>query len=81
VRQFSSGDDSRDDSRAARALWAIRWKLGQLLGWDGPDAGLGSRAPAQDTHIRTIGAIPSVQTDIHNGGDAHLDETARPSRM
>jgi hypothetical protein len=40
---------SRDDpsrasaSRAVRALWAIRWKAGELLGWDGPDAGLGSR--------------------------------------
>ena len=30
-------------SPAARALWALRWKAGQLLGWDGPDAGLGSR--------------------------------------
>jgi len=30
-------------SRAARALWAARWKLGELLGWDGPDAGTGSR--------------------------------------
>jgi hypothetical protein len=26
-----------------RILWAIRWKLGELLGWDDPDAGLGSR--------------------------------------
>ena len=24
---------------------AIRWKVGELLGWDGPDAGLGSRVP------------------------------------
>ena len=30
-------------SPAVRALWALRWKAGQLLGWDGPDAGLGSR--------------------------------------
>jgi hypothetical protein len=30
---------------AARTLWALRWKLGELLGWDGPDAGLGSRVP------------------------------------
>ena len=32
VRKFFSEDASRDDSRAARVLWAIRWKLGQLLG-------------------------------------------------
>ena len=26
-------------------LFAIRWKLGELLGWDGPATGLGSRVP------------------------------------
>ena len=30
---------------AVRALWAIRWKAGELLGWDGPDAGPGSERP------------------------------------
>ena len=43
VQRFASGDPSQGPSRAVRALFAIRWKLGQLLGWDGPDAGLGSR--------------------------------------
>jgi Protein of unknown function (DUF2867) len=32
-------------SRAARILFAIRWKLGELLGWDSPSSGLGSRVP------------------------------------
>jgi hypothetical protein len=27
-------------------LWAIRRTAGRLLGWDGPDAGLGARVPA-----------------------------------
>jgi len=45
VRQMSSGDPSDGASRAGRALWAIRLKVGGLLGWDGPDAGLGSRVP------------------------------------
>ncbi len=45
VQQFASGDTSQSPSRAARTLFAIRWKLGELLGWDGPDAGLGSRVP------------------------------------
>jgi hypothetical protein len=45
VRGFASGDPSHGSSRAARTLWAIRWKLGKLLGWDDPDAGLGSRVP------------------------------------
>ena len=45
VQWIASGDSSQGSSRAARALFAIRWKLGQLLGWDTPDAGLGSRVP------------------------------------
>jgi hypothetical protein len=45
VERIASGDPSQSPSRAARTLWAIRWKLGELLGWDAPDAGLGSRVP------------------------------------
>ena len=46
VRLMASGDRSQGGSScAARALWAIRWKVGELLGWDSPDAGLGSRVP------------------------------------
>ena len=45
VERFASGDTSQGNSRAARALFAIRWKLGELLGWDDPDDGLGSRVP------------------------------------
>jgi uncharacterized protein DUF2867 len=43
VEQMASADSGRMPSRAARALWAIRMKVGQLLGWDGPEAGLGTR--------------------------------------
>ncbi|MGH3860525.1 DUF2867 domain-containing protein [Actinokineospora sp.] len=43
VRQFAAGDTSDNPSRAARALFAIRWKLGKLFGWDEPDSGLGTR--------------------------------------
>jgi hypothetical protein len=45
VHLIASRDPARTSNRAARALWAIRWKLGELLGWDEPDAGLGSRVP------------------------------------
>jgi hypothetical protein len=45
VQVIASGDPSRGSSRAARTLFAIRWKLGELLGWDDADAGLGSRVP------------------------------------
>ena len=46
VRQFASSDPSRQSSRAAGLLWAIRSRLGELLGWDRPDAGLGARVPS-----------------------------------
>ena len=45
VQEIASGDPSQGSSRAIRALWSIRWKLGALLGWDSPDAVLGSRVP------------------------------------
>jgi hypothetical protein len=45
VRLAASLDPSQSSSRAARTLFAIRWRLGELLGWDSPEAGLGSRAP------------------------------------
>jgi Protein of unknown function (DUF2867) len=45
VQLIASLDPSQVSSRAARTLWAIRWKLGELLGWDDPDAGLRSRVP------------------------------------
>jgi Protein of unknown function (DUF2867) len=45
VEGFASRDPSRGSSRAVRTLFAIRWKLGELLGWDSPDSGLGSRVP------------------------------------
>ncbi len=45
VQLAASLDPSQSSSGAVRTLFAIRWKLGELLGWDGPDAGLGSRVP------------------------------------
>ena len=45
IEGFASGDPAQGPSLPARALWAIRWKLGALLGWDAVDAGLGARVP------------------------------------
>jgi hypothetical protein len=45
VQLIASADPSQGSSVAVRTLFAIRWKIGELLGWDGPDAGLGSRVP------------------------------------
>lgn len=46
VALFATGDPAESGSRLANALWAIRWKLGELLGWDDDKAGLGSRVPS-----------------------------------
>jgi Protein of unknown function (DUF2867) len=44
VHGFAAGDPSRS-SWLTRALWTIRWKAGELLGWDQAEAGLGERVP------------------------------------
>lgn len=48
VRLLASRSDPvrASGSHVVRMLWAIRWTAGRLLGWDGPDAGLGARVPA-----------------------------------
>jgi hypothetical protein len=44
VKAFAESDPAtQSPSRVARALWAIRLKLGEILGWDDEDTGIGSR--------------------------------------
>ena len=45
VAMIASMDPEQSSSRAARSLFALRWKLGELFGWDDPDTGLESRVP------------------------------------
>ena len=46
VADVSRADDpSANWAWPARALWALRWKVGELFGWDDPDHGLKSRLP------------------------------------
>jgi Protein of unknown function (DUF2867) len=45
VRLGASGLPFRSRSGLVRTLFAIRWKLGELLGWDGAATGIGSRVP------------------------------------
>jgi hypothetical protein len=45
VHAIAAANPAEGPSRAARALWAIRWKVGESLGWDDPNAGLGSTVP------------------------------------
>ena len=58
VQEIASGDPSRGSSRVARTLWAIRWKVGELLGWDSPDGGPGSR-------VRTLRDL--LPADLRDG--------------
>jgi hypothetical protein len=62
---MASGGGSQRPSRAAGALWAIRWKVGELLGWDGPDAGLGSRVPSLRDRLPADLRHASPGPDIH----------------
>src|SRR5262249_2631619 len=46
VQWMTAGDPSLSSSRAASALWAIRRKVGRLLGWDAVELGVGSGTPS-----------------------------------
>ena len=43
VEMIASTDPSHSSSFAVRTLFAIRWKLGELFGWDDEDDGIGAR--------------------------------------
>jgi hypothetical protein len=43
VELIASSDPAQSSSFAARTLFAVRWKIGELLGLDDADAGVGSR--------------------------------------
>ena len=45
VRMATAIDPAQSSSRAVSMLFALRWKLGGLLGWDNPNTGLGTRVP------------------------------------
>jgi hypothetical protein len=67
VEAIASKDPARSSSQVVRALFAIRWKLGELLRWDEADAGLGSRvqtlrdrlpADLRETPVPDFDALP-----------------------
>jgi hypothetical protein len=74
VRGLASADPSRGSSRAARALWAIRWKLGELLGWDRPDAGIGARVPTLRDRLPTALREAPSGPDLHRFTSLYLLE-------
>jgi hypothetical protein len=46
IRLATATDLERGSSAVVRALFALRWKLGELLGWDDPDTRVGARVPS-----------------------------------
>jgi hypothetical protein len=46
VQQFASQDEDGEVPVVLRALFALRWKLGELFGWDKPDSGVDERVPS-----------------------------------
>jgi hypothetical protein len=75
VGLIASGNASRDSKGAARALWVIRLKLGQILGWDGPDAGPdpdvgpGSDVGPGPDRLSLRGRLPADLRDLPPGPD------------
>lgn len=66
VQLFAEGDTVDNPSRIARLLFAGRWKLGALLGWDDAAAGIGRRVQSLRERLppdlRSAPAGPSFGT-------------------
>jgi hypothetical protein len=58
VHLIASGDPSRSSPRSARMLWAIRWKVGEFLGWDRAGAA-SAEATLRDRLPADLRAAPS----------------------
>jgi uncharacterized protein DUF2867 len=62
VAMAAALDPAQGTSQTVRALFAIRWKVGELLGWDDENTGIGSRVPTLRDRLpddlRDSGAAP-----------------------
>ncbi|MFG2992801.1 DUF2867 domain-containing protein [Streptomyces sp. NPDC048257] len=84
VRQFAQDSGDPVPSPVARALFAIRWKLGELFGWDKPDGGIGARVPTLRDRLPAdlregergpdLGSLPF--TSVYQTHDEWAAETA-----
>ena len=63
VELAASLDPSQSSSRAVSTLFALRWKIGELLGWEGPDTGIGYRVPTLRDRL------PADLRDVPTGPD------------
>lgn len=63
LHTFAANEPSDSSSHVARLLWAVRWKLGAVLGWD--DRGAGRRMEATTIRDR----LPADLRDAPPGPD------------
>jgi hypothetical protein len=66
VELLASFDPGRGSSPITRTLFALRWKLGELMGWDDPNAGFGTRVPTLRDRLpddlRDVSELPESET-------------------
>ena len=80
VRILVSGDPARGSSRVARVLWAIRWKVGGLLGWDDPATGIGSRVPTLRDRLPEDLRVPPRPTSSRRSRSSRYTGTTTSGR-
>jgi hypothetical protein len=66
VDRFVSYDPLQSSSFVVRNLFAIRWKLGELFGWDRPESGIEARVPSLRDRL------PADLRDGHTGPDPEV---------
>jgi hypothetical protein len=62
VRLLASSDPSRGSSRAARVLFALRWRVGELFGWDDVDRTMPSLRDRLPSDLRSASSGPASDT-------------------
>jgi hypothetical protein len=69
IELIASMDPTQGSSRASRALWSVRGRMGELFGWDEAAAGLGSRVSTlrdrlppelRETHAPEFDPLPAT---------------------
>jgi hypothetical protein len=77
VELFIHSDPSRGAPGPARVLFAIRWKLGELFGWDSADASRASLRDRLPDDLRgTAVAAPAPFSPLFMAGDEWAAELA-----
>ncbi|GAA2806352.1 DUF2867 domain-containing protein [Kitasatospora sp. CM 4170] len=66
VKQFTSNDDSEMSASVIRVLFAIRWKIGALLGLDKAEDGVGKRVASLRDRL------PADLLELPDGPDFEL---------